>query len=128
MGNYFPVSNPATSYYFTAAGQVTGGDPVEFTGAGQGDGQVQRSAAGSRYAGIASRDVSPGTSFAVYVGTAIFYGLAEGAVTAGDLLAASAVPGHQVKTALPGAEVIGKALGSAADGTQVHWIQSLVTG
>jgi hypothetical protein len=123
MGNYFPVSNPATNYTFTAAGPVTGGDPLEFTGAGQGDGQVQRAAGGTRYAGIASTDTAPGHSLAVYVGNAIFYGPAEGTVTAGDQLAASTVPGRQVKTAPPGAEVIGTAFGSAADGASVHWIQ-----
>lgn len=128
MGNYFPVSSPATNYTFAAAGPVTGGDPVEFTGTGQGDGQVQRVAGGSRYAGIAASDATAGHNVTVYVGNAVFYGAAEGAVTAGDRLAASAVPGRQVRTAPPGTEIIGKALGSAADGTQVHWIQALVTG
>ena len=84
---------------------------------------MQRAAAGTRYAGIASTDTAPGHSLAVYVGCAVFYGPAEGTVTAGDLLAASAVPGRQVKTAPPGAEVIGRAFGSAADGALVHWKQ-----
>lgn len=123
MGNYFPVSNPATNYTLTAAGPVSGGDPLEFTGTGSGDGQVQRAASGTRYAGIASTDTTSGHSLAVYVGTGIFYGPAEGVVTAGDLLAASTVPGRQVKTATAGAEVIGRAFGSAADGVQVHWKQ-----
>jgi hypothetical protein len=101
---------------------------VEFTGSGQGDGQVQRVAGGSRYAGIAAQNATAGQNVTVYVGNAVFYGTAEGAVTAGDRLAASAVPGRQVRTAPPGAEIIGKAFGSAADGTQVHWIQALVTG
>jgi hypothetical protein len=127
MGNYFFIANPATNYTFTAAGPVTGGDPLEFTGTSTGDGQVQRAAAGSRYAGIAAHDATTGASLPVYVGNATFYGPAEGAVTAGDLLAASLVPGRQVKTAQPGAEVIGKAFGTAVDGGQVHWIQSLVT-
>jgi hypothetical protein len=123
MGNYFPVANPATVYYFTAAGAITGGDPVEFTGTGQGDGQVQRAAAGSRYAGIAGQDAAVGHSFAVYVGPALFLGPAEGQVAAGDPLAASAVPGRQVRTALPGEDAIGHAFGNAADGTNVHWVQ-----
>ena len=123
MGSYFPVSNPATNYTFTAAGPVTGGDPLEFTGTGTGDGQVQRAADGTRYAGIASTDTAAGHSLAVYVGHAVFYGPAEGTVTAGDQLAASTVPGRQVKTAAPGAQVIGEAFGSAADGAQVHWVQ-----
>jgi len=128
MGNYFPVNNPATNYSFTAAGPVTGGDPLEFTGTGTGDGQVQRAASGSRYAGIAGSDAATGAKFSVYVGCAVFYGPAEGTVASGDKLAASTVPGRQVKTAPPGAEVIGKAFGSAADGQQVHWIQQLATG
>ena len=123
MGNYFPVSNPATNYTFTAAGPVSGGDPLEFTGTGTGDGQVQRAAAGARYAGIASTDTAAGHSLAVYVGNDVFYGPAEGSVTAGDQLAASAVPGRQVKTATSGDQVIGRAFGSATDGGQVHWKQ-----
>jgi hypothetical protein len=123
MGNYFPVSNPALNYTFTADSAVTGGDPLEFTGTGPGDGHVQRAANGTRYAGIAGADTAAGHSLAVYVGCAVFYGPAEGVVTAGDLLAASAVPGRQVRTAPPGAEVIGRAFGSAADGAQVHWKQ-----
>jgi hypothetical protein len=127
MGNYFPVANPATVYYFTAAGSYTGGDPLEFTGTAPGDGQVQRATGSGRYAGIGGSDTAAGQSHAVYVGNATFYGIAEGTVASGDHLAASAVPGHQVKTAAPGDEVIGKAFGSAADGQQVHWIQQLVT-
>jgi hypothetical protein len=123
MGNYFPVSNPATNYTFTAAGPVTGGDPLELTGSGSGDGQVQRAASGARYAGIAGKDTASGQTLSVYVGCAVFYGPAEGTVTAGDLLTQSLVPGRQVKTAPPGAEVIGKAFGNAADGAQVHWKQ-----
>jgi len=123
MGNYFPVSNPATNYTLTADSPVTGGDPLEFTGTGSGDGHVQRAASGSRYAGIAGADTAAGHTLTVYVGNAIFYGPAEGAVTAGDQLAASAVPGRQVKTAPPGAQVIGRAFGNAADGVQVHWKQ-----
>ena len=118
MGNYFPVSNPAANYSFAAAGPVAGGDPVEFaTAAGQGDGQVQRVADGSRYAGIAAQDALAGHNVTVYVGNAV------GTVAAGDDLAASAVPGRQVKTAPPGADVIGHSFGSAADGTPVHWLQ-----
>ena len=123
MGNYFPVSNPALNYTFTAAGAVTGGDPLEFTGTGTGDGQVQRAASGARYAGIAGADTAAGHTLTVYVGHAVFNGPAEGAVTAGDQLAASTVPGRQVKTATPGAQVIGEAFGSATDGQPVHWVQ-----
>ena len=128
MGNYYPTANPATTYYFTAAGPYTGGDPLEFTGTGTGDGQVQRATGNGRYAGIGFSDTTAGQSHAVYIGGATFYGAAEGAVSPGDHLAVSAVSGHQVKAAGPGDEVIGKALGGAADGQQVHWMQSLVTG
>jgi hypothetical protein len=123
MGNYFPVSNPATNYTFTAAGAGVGGDPLEFTGTGTGDGQVQRATNGTRYAGIAGSDFVSGQRFTVYVGQAVFNGAAEGVVTAGDQLAASSVPGRQVKKAQPGDEVIGRAFGNAADGMQVHWKQ-----
>ena len=60
MGNYFPVSSPATNYTFTAAGPVTGGDPVELVPGASGDGQAQRATGGGRYAGIAGQDAAPG--------------------------------------------------------------------
>jgi hypothetical protein len=119
MGNYFPLANPATNFYFKASGPITGGDPLEFSG----DGQVQRAAGSGRYAGIAGQDAAAGQSFAAYVGNATFSGTAEGAVHSGDDLAASDVPGHQVKTAPPGADVIGRAFSDAADGASVKWHQ-----
>jgi hypothetical protein len=123
MGNYFPASNPAANFVFTAAGTIAGGDPVQFTGSAQGDGQVQRAVDGSRHAGIAAQDATAGHSLTVYIGPALFLGTAEGSVAAGDPLAASAVPGRQVRTALPGEDAIGHAFGNAADGTNVHWVQ-----
>lgn len=119
MGNYFPIANPATNFTFQAAGPVTGGDPLEFSG----DGQVQRAAGTGRYAGIAAQDAKASQTLTVYVGNATFTGPAEGAVNAGDDLAASEVPGRQVRTAPAGAEVIGRAFSTAADGAAVKWHQ-----
>lgn len=118
MGNYYPTANPATNFTFTASGPLTGGDPMEFSG----DGQVQRFA-GGHYAGIASKDVTAGQSLSGYVGNATFAGTAEGVIHTGDDLTASTVPGHQVKTATSGAEVIGRAFSDAVDGAQVKWHQ-----
>lgn len=119
MGNYFPDANPATNATFTASGPGSGGDPLELSA----DGRVHRAADGARYAGIAAQDFTAGTSLSVYVGWARFTGAAEGSISAGDDLAASAEPGRQVKTAPPGAEVIGRAFTPAADGAPVKWLQ-----
>ena len=117
MGNYFPVANPVANFTLQASGSGTGGDPVEFSG----DGQVQRATGDGRYAGIAAQDFTAGHSLTVYVGHAEFSGPAEGAVTAGDDLAASGV--RQVRTAQPGDDVIGRAYSAAVDGGTVKWVQ-----
>lgn len=120
MGNYSFNASPVNVHYFTASGNVTGADPVELSG----DGKAHRADGTGRYIGIAGQDATPGQTFAVYVGHAEFSGTVEGAISAGDDLAASEVPGHQVKTATSGAEVVGRAFTQAADGTTVKWLQT----
>ena len=125
MGTYSFDANPATNYpppgkpYSTADSAVSGGDPLEFSP----NGSVHKAADHARYAGIAGNDAAAGANVPRYVGCALFTGTAEGAIAAGDDLAASTAPGHQVKTAGPGEEVIGRAQTAAADGAQVHWLQ-----
>jgi hypothetical protein len=125
MGNYSPNANPATLYPPSAVpqsvtdGPVTGGDPLEFSPGGA----VHRAADHARYAGIAQTDAATGAGVNRFVGYALFTGTAEGAVSAGDDLAASTVAGHQVKTAGTGEQVIGRAQTAAADGAQVRWLQ-----
>lgn len=121
MGNYAPAAS-STNYTFQASGPITGGDPVEFSG----DGQVRRFA-GGRYAGISGQDATAGHPVVVYVGSVIFPGYpgttVEGAVSSGDDLTASSVPGRQVRTASPGDRVIGQAFSDAVDGALVKWHQ-----
>ena len=126
MANYFPDANLATNYppqakpSSTTDGQVAGGDPLEFSP----NGSVHRANSHTRYAGIAAFDAAPGAPVTRYVGCSLFTGTAEGAISAGDDLATSTVPGHQVKAAGPGEEIIGKAQIAATDGAQIRWLQT----
>lgn len=125
MGNYVPDQNPAGVYppqggtASTCDGAVVGGDPLEFSPGGQ----VHKAADHTRYAGIAAWDAAPGSPVNRYVGCALFTGNAEGAIAAGDDLAASTVPGRQVKTAAPGEQVVGRAQVAAVDGGKIKWLQ-----
>lgn len=125
MGNYFPNANPATNYPYQGGqssitdGPVAGGDTLEFSPGGS----VHKAADHARYAGVAAFDAASGQPVTRYVGYALFTGTAEGAIAAGDDLATSAAPGHQVKTAGPGEQVVGRAQTTAADGSPVRWLQ-----
>lgn len=133
MPDYTPVYLPGLTVTFQAAGNLTGGDPVEVAGSGT----VQRvaSAPSAKYVGIAAADVAAGLEVTVIVDKVIHEGAADGVVTAGDELVASAVAGRQVRSLPPLAappgladvnaarSVIGLALITAGDGGTVRWMQ-----
>jgi hypothetical protein len=132
MPEYSPVFLPGLTVTFTAAGNITGGDPVEIAGSGT----VQKvTAAGSlKYAGVAGHDAPAGLPVTVILDRVVHEGTADGSINAGDQLTASPRPGRQVTTLIPAAAataadinqaraVIGVAMISAADGTTVRWFQ-----
>lgn len=132
MADYTPVWLPGLTGTFTAAGAITGGDPVEVAGSGT----VQKVAglASAKYVGVAGADAKTGEPVTVIMARVVHEGLADGAVNAGDQLTASPVAGRQV-AALPAATgatagdinaaraVVGIALTTAASGTVVRWQQ-----
>lgn len=145
MPDYAAVFLPGQTWTSKAAGTVTGGDPLEVAGVGQ----VQKCAGASspKYVGIAAEDATAGAFLTVISNKPTFDGIAEGTVTAGDQVVASAVAGKQVKS-LPASNidvggsfvqatintainaglnavraVIGVALTTASDGQTVRWIQ-----
>jgi hypothetical protein len=145
MPDYSPALLPGLTITANAAGTITGGDPLEVAGPGT----VQRcAAAGSaRYVGIALEDAAAGNRLTMAASKPVFDGIAEGTVTAGDQVCASAVAGKQVRTVPASAvdlgaaysevpanlalntglaairSIIGVALTTATDGTTVRWMQ-----
>ena len=139
MPDYTPLFLPGLTATFTAMGPVTGGDPVEVAGSML----VQRCTPGpsglgsGKYIGVAAQDVISGNLVTVVLDRVVHQGNADGSVTAGDLLMASAKYGCQVKTApvtsglIPPTAadvdqvrvIIGIALTTAPDGTLLTWAQ-----
>jgi hypothetical protein len=136
--DYSPVFLPGLTMTSVAAGAITGGDPVEVAGSGT----VQKCTAGpsglgsARYVGVALMDTAPGLQLTVVIDRVVHQGNADGAITAGDQLMASAKAGCQVRTVpatatVPGKTdvdqarvIIGLALTSAPDGIPVRWMQT----
>lgn len=137
MPDYSAVFLPGLMMTSTAAGTITGGDPVEVAGSGT----VQRSTAGPnslgslKCIGISAQDATAGARVTIIVDRVVHEGAADGAITAGDQLMTSSVAGRQVKTvpATGGAPgqvdvnqaraIVGIALTTAADGGTVRWMQ-----
>ena len=139
MPDYSAVFLPGLTMTSTAAGTITGGDPVEVAGSGT----VQKATysdtpntVGSvKCVGVASHDATTGSRVTIIVDRVVHEGTAEGAITAGDQLMASTIAGHQVVTApvVSGSPVksdvevaraiIGIALTTAAANGTVRWMQ-----
>ena len=97
--DYTPVLVPGNLLTVRTAGRITAGDPLEVAGPGP---TVQRAGAGSlAYLGIAAESCATDEETAVMIGGAIQEAIADGDITAGDLVAASAEPGRVV-VAVPG--------------------------
>lgn len=126
MPDYSPVFLPGTvitSILDTAGGAgepVQSGDPLEISSSGT----VRRAAAAAvAYIGIAAHDCDPGLHISVVAGKTVHQGPAEGAITARDMVAPSAVDGRQVTATTDPAEAVGLAMTDAADGQLCRWIQ-----
>ena len=99
MSDYTPVFLPGQAWTSTAVGAISGGDDLEVAGSGT----VQKVAASpsTKFVGVAGNDVSSGGRVTIYSAHVVHDGVAEGAITAGDQLTASAVVGKTVKTFTP---------------------------
>ena len=121
-----------------ALGTITGGDPVEVAGHDLvGKCTLGPSGLGSaKYLGVAAHDAISGANVTVIMDRVVHEGTADGAVTAGAQVMASAKAGCQVKTvpastATPGQAdvdaarvIIGVALTTATDGGTLRWAQT----
>jgi hypothetical protein len=137
VADYAPVFLPGLTATFTAAGTLTGGDPVEVAGSNT----VQKATAGDtnigsfKCIGVVTHDAAAGARVTVIMDRVVHEGTAEGAINAGDQLMASSVAGHQV-VAAPAVSsgpskadvqvsraIIGIALTTAAGNGTVRWMQ-----
>jgi Uncharacterized conserved protein (DUF2190) len=122
VADYTPVL-PGGTFTFTSGGFIAPGDPVELSGPMQ----VIRAGpdpAGGLYVGIAGHEAGGGEFVTVHVSAVIHKGPAEGAIGWGQVLAAAAGAGRQVRPLIsgPGSHVIGYALADAVDGQPVQWM------
>jgi hypothetical protein len=131
--DYTPVFLPGTKFTMQASGTIAGGDLLVVSGSGT----VAKAAAlaGLNYVGVAGHDAVSGAKVTVIAAKAVHESVADGAVTAGDLLTTTNTANRQVKTlAAAGAAyvqaeanasrgVIGIALTTAADNVTVRWMQ-----
>lgn len=132
MSDYQPVytQNPVT---LTTSAVVTGGDILAVSGSGT----VAKTAtlADPKVVGVAAHDAPSGGKLTVHGRGPVHESIADGAVTAGDLLTSTNTANRQVKTlAAAGAAyvqaeanatraVLGVAITTAADNAKVRWMQ-----
>ena len=133
--DYTPVLVPGELLTVRTAGRITAGDPLEVAGPGP---AVQRAGAGSlAYLGIAAESCATDAETTVMIGGTIQEAIADGDITAGDLVAASAEPGRVVVAVPGGGPVppsaptvtgVNPATGPAAGGTAVTITGTDLTG
>jgi hypothetical protein len=145
MGDYTAVFLPGSITSLQASGTIVGGDLVGVSGSGT----VAKitTLASPAYVGVAAHDAAAGQKLAVITGKAVHESIADGTVTAGDLLSSTNTANRQVKTlavaavdvgaafnqatintAINGSvnnarAVLGVALTTATDNTLVRWVQ-----
>ncbi len=138
MADYTPVFLPGEAISLTASGTIAGGDPVEVSG----NGTVAKAAGANsaKVVGMAGNDAAANARVTVYSRGTVHEGLADGGITAGDQVVASATANRQVAT-LAAADVgatptqatinaginqaravIGVALTTATTGNKVRWM------
>jgi hypothetical protein len=140
MADYTAIFSPGSRITMTASGAIVGGDLLVIAGSGL----VAKAAAlaSTLYIGIAGHDAASGTKLAVIICKVIHESIADGTVTAGDLLTTTATANRQVKTLLAAAvagapplaadintvvnasrAIVGIAITTASDNTLVRWAQ-----
>lgn len=133
MADYTPRFTPGHEITVTTSGAVTGGDILVVSGSGT----VAKAStlANPAWVGIAGTDAASGAKVAMHARGKVHRSVADGPVTAGDLLSTTNTANRQVKTvAAAGAAyvqaeanasraILGVALTTAADNASVEWMQ-----
>lgn len=133
MADYTPRFTPGHEITMTTSGAVTGGDILVVSGSGT----VAKAStlADPAWVGVAGNDAASGARVTAHARGKVHRSIADGAVTAGDLLTTTNTANRQVKTlAAAGAAyvqaeanatraILGVALTTAADNASVEWMQ-----
>lgn len=133
MADYTPKFTPGDVITMTTSGAVVAGDILVVSGSGT----VAKAStlANAAYVGVAGNDAASGAKVAVHACRPVHKSVADGAITAGDLITSTNTANRQVKTlAAAGAAyvqaeanatraVLGVALTTAADNASVTWMQ-----
>ena len=132
MADYTPKFLPGQAITLQASGTLSGGDLLVVSGSGT----VAKAGADAaqNYVGVAGHDAVSGQKLTVFANKPVHQSIADGAVTAGDLLTTTATANRQVKKAAavttPTAgdvnvsrAIVGLALTTAADNATVVWMQ-----
>jgi hypothetical protein len=120
MSDYTPVFKPGTTVTLTTSAAVTGGQVLMNSGVNT---VAPAAAATIKYVGVAAHDAGSGKPVTVHAGVGTIHEtVAQGAVTAGELLKAGTVAGS-VATLGAGTfdQFIGVAVTTAADGAVCRW-------
>lgn len=120
MGDYVPIHSPGHEITQTASAAITGGQTLMNSGNNT---VAPAGAASTKYVGVAGHDAANGAPVTVLTGVGMVHEtVAQGAITAGDLLKVGTVAGS-VATVGAGTfdQVIGVALAGAADTALCKW-------
>lgn len=123
--DYTPVYVPGDALSLSASAAVHAGDVVEVTGPGT----VARVSASAslKVAGVASADARPGERVMVWGRGTVHELIADGEITAGDLVVASVTAGAGIRTMTGDDDtraLLGVAITSAASGTFARWMET----
>lgn len=118
MGDYTPVYLPGDIISSTASATVTGRQPLEVSGSGT----VAPTATlqSQKIVGIAAEDAPSGGRVTFYSRGVVHESLADGTVTAGDLVGSTGTANREIKTIPPSAVDVGAAFNQAADNTAIN--------
>jgi hypothetical protein len=123
--NYQPVYTPGKRLTLTTSGPVLAGSLVEISG----NGTVQQVAtdASLKVVGAAAFDAPANAVLEVHGFWPVHESVADGTVTAGDQVVASAAANRVIRSRLegdPDLAVLGVAVNGAPDGTLARWMQT----
>lgn len=118
MADYTPVFLPGDIIPMTASANIIGRQLLEVSG----NSQVAPTSTlqSMKIIGVAAQDAASGSRVTVYGRGVVHQNLADGTITAGDLIGSTSTVGREVKTIPPSNVDVGAAFNQAADNTQIN--------
>lgn len=118
MSDYTPVFLPGDIIPLTASAAITGRQLLEVSG--NGTVAPTTTLQSMKIIGVAAQDAASGGRVTVYGRGIVHENLADGTVTAGDLVGSTSTAGREVKTIPPSAVDLGAAYAQAGANTAVN--------